>query len=91
MGNKILLDIMLPATQERYEFRVPLDLTVKEGAKLIASIIASRDPIRYGASDGPGLMHLEERKEGAELHPLETFRTIMEHGEITDGVRLALI
>lgn len=91
MKDKVRLEVLLPVTRERYEFRVPLDVTVEEGAQLIASIIASREPIRYEASAGAGLMHLEGPGAGIELHPLETFRAIMECGEITDGTRLALV
>ena len=91
MKDKVRLEVMLPVTREFHEFRVPLDLTVEEGAQLIASIIASREPTRYEASSGVGLMHLEGPGAGIELHPLETFRVIVECGEITDGSRLALI
>ena len=51
MKNKVLLNVLLPATQRTYEFRVPLDLSIEEGTRLMSRILATRDQVRYAATD----------------------------------------
>ena len=91
MRNKILLNVFLPATQKAYEFRVPLDLTVEEGSRLISRILNARETVRYASSDDVDLMMLEGENAGAVLSPLETFKWYVEHNQIVDGSALALM
>ena len=69
MKNKVLLNVTLPATQRTYEFRVPLDLTIEEGTRLMSRILATRDQVRYAASDDVDLMLLSGEGTGAILNP----------------------
>ncbi len=91
MRNKILLNVFLPATQKSYEFRVPLDLSVEEGSRLISRILNSRETVRYAASDDVDLMMLDGKDSGAILSPLETFKWYVEHNQLVDGSSLALM
>lgn len=91
MKNKVLLNVTLPATQRSYEFRVPLDLTVEEGARLMSRILAAREQVRYAASEEVDLMLLSGSGEGAILNPKETFKFYVSHGQITDGMPAALV
>ena len=91
MKNKVLLDVKLPATQRSYEFRVPLDMTVEEGARLMSRILATRDQVRYEASDDVDLMLLSGEGTGALLNPKETFKYYVGHGQMTDGTPVCLV
>ena len=91
MRNKVLLNVFLPATQKTYEFRVPLDLTVEEGSRLISRILSTRDSVRYTASDDVDLMMLDGKNAGAILSPLESFKWYVEHNQLVDGSSLALM
>lgn len=91
MRNKVLLNVFLPATQKSYEFRVPLDLSVEEGSRLISRILNARESVRYAASDDVDLMMLDGQNAGAILSPLETFKWYVEHEQIVDGSSLALM
>ena len=90
MRNKVLLRVFLPATQKSYEFRVPLDLQVEDGARLISRILSSRDPVRYEASEDVDLMMLDGDEAGAILSPRETFKWYVQHEWLVDGSHLAL-
>ncbi|MGN0034716.1 MAG: hypothetical protein ACI364_03190 [Coriobacteriales bacterium] len=92
MKNKILLSVKLPASGRTYEFRVPLDSTVDQSAKLISHLIASCEPARYEESDGADLVLLGTAEEGGgrELNPNETFRALANQGVLVDGSRIAL-
>lgn len=91
MRNKILLNVFLPATQQSYEFRVPLDLTVEEGSYLISRILSTRDPVRYAASEDVDLMMLDGENAGAVLSPRESFKWYVERDQLMDGSALALM
>ena len=47
MKDKVLLEVLLPATQVVYEFRIPFDLTVNEASALMSRVLAQREPLRY--------------------------------------------
>ncbi len=91
MRNKVLLNVFLPATQRSYEFRVPLDLTIEEGATLMSRILASREQVRYEASSEVDLMPLSGEGCGAILNPNETFKFYVSHGQLVDGSSAALV
>lgn len=91
MKNKVLLNVTLPATQQTYEFRVPLDLSIEEGARLMSRILATRYQVRYAASDEVDLMLLTGEGTGAILNPKETFKFYVSHGQMTDGSPAALV
>ena len=91
MKNKVLLNVTLPATQRTYEFRVPLDLTIEEGTRLMSRILATRDQVRYAASDDVDLMLLSGEGAGAILNPRETFRFYVSHGQMMDGSPAAIV
>ena len=91
MKNKELLNVTLPATQQTYEFRVPVDLTVEEGARLMSRILATRDQVRYAASDEVDLMLLSGDGAGAILNPKETFKFYVGHGQMMDGSPVVLV
>lgn len=92
MKNKILLSVKLPASCREYEFRVPLDSTVDQSAKLISRLVASREPARYEESEGVDLVLLGSPEDGGgrELNPNETFRALANQGVLVDGSHLAL-
>ena len=91
MKNKVLLNVLLPATQRTYEFRVPLDLTIEEGARLMSRILATREQVRYAATEDVDLMLLAGEGEGAVLNPRETFKFYVSHGQLVDGMPAALV
>ncbi len=91
MKNKVLLNVLLPATRRTYEFRVPLDLTIEEGARLMSRILATREQVRYAATEDVDLMLLAGEGEGAVLNPRETFKFYVSHGQMMDGSPAALI
>ena len=91
MKNKVLLNVTLPATQRTYEFRVPLDMTVEEGARLLSRILASREQVRYAATDDVDLMLLAGEGAGAILNPKETFKFYVSHGQMMDGSPAVLV
>lgn len=91
MKGKVLLEVLLPATQAEYEFRVPFDLTVDEAAGLMARVLAQREPLRYEVTGGVDLM-LRGTAPGAgdALNPNETVRALVERGVLSDGCKVAL-
>jgi hypothetical protein len=86
--DKVLLEIVLPATRRTYEFRIPFDLTVDEAAGLVSNILATRESTYYESNGGADLMLLSS---GDELNPNETFRALVEQGVLVDGTRVALV
>lgn len=93
MKDKVLLDVLLPATGKTYEFRVPFDLTVEQASGLMAQIIAQREPARYAAPRGCDLMILaqDSASSGNQLNPNESFRALVEQGVLGDGSSVALV
>lgn len=93
MKDKVLLDVLLPATGRRYEFRIPFDSTVDEASQLMARILSTREPARYEADGNADLMLCPlpgAAGAGEELNPNETFRALVEQGVLVDGSRVAL-
>lgn len=92
MKDKVLLEVLLPATGSVYEFRVPYDLTVETAARLMARVLASREPAQYEASDEVDLMLRASAgaHEGEELNPNETIRALVAQGMLVDGTPVAL-
>lgn len=91
MKDKVLLEVLLPATQTEYEFRVPFDLTVDEAAGLMARVLAQREALRYEVADGVDLMLCGEGAgAGDALNPNETIRALVERGVLSDGCKVAL-
>ncbi|MGI6216409.1 MAG: hypothetical protein ACOYIK_02235 [Coriobacteriales bacterium] len=88
MKDKVLLKVKLPATQRSYEFRLPFDLTVDEGAGLVSSILATRESTYFEDCGGADFMLLTS---GDELNPNETFRALVEQGVLVDGSSVALV
>ena len=91
MIDKILLKVLLPANQQTYEFRVPLDLTVAQGTQLMARILAAQDGARYCASDEGGLMFCEGPSAGALLDEQVPFGALVANDLLVDGALLALM
>ena len=93
MKDKVLLEVLLPATQREYEFRVPYDAMVEEASRLMSRILASREPARYVASDGVNLVFGGTREEdaGKQLNPNETMRALVEQGVLVDGSSVILV
>ncbi len=89
----MLLDVLLPATGETYEFRVPFDLTVEQASGLMAQMLAQREPARYTAPCGCDLMVAERGSvsAGNQLNPNEAFRALVEQGVLGDGSSVALV
>lgn len=91
MKDKVLLEVLLPATQTEYEFRVPFDLTIDEASALMARVLAQRESLRYEIAGGVDLMLRGEGVgAGDALNPNETVRALVERGVLSDGCRVAL-
>lgn len=91
MKDKVLLNVLLPATGRSYEFRVPFDLTVDEASQLMARILASQESERYAADGTADLMVVGNvPAAGEQLNPNETFRALVEQGALVDGSAVAL-
>lgn len=91
MKDKVLLEVLLPATQVVYEFRIPFDLTVNEASALMSRVLAQREPLRYEITGGVDLMLRGEGVgAGDALNPNETIRALVERGVLSDGCRVAL-
>lgn len=93
MRDKVLLEVLLPATGRVYEFRVPFDVTAETAARLMAQVLASREPARYEATDEVDLMLRAGAgaHEGEELNPNETIRALVGQGILVDGTPVALV
>lgn len=92
MRDKLLLSVLLPATQRTYEFRVPLDLTVEQAASLVSQLLGRREGASYQAAKGVDLMLCDAHgpQTGEELNPNETFRALVEQGVLVEGSTVAL-
>lgn len=91
MKDKLLLGVRLPATLERYKFRMPYDLTVEEGSRLAARLLAAREPARYVASPEVEMMYLEGASAGVIINPKETFRSLVLQGLLVEGSEVMLV
>lgn len=56
MKSKILLNVMLPTTQEVHDFWVPRDMTVHDATQLIGSVLESREGDRFSVSETTSLI-----------------------------------
>ncbi|ERL09819.1 hypothetical protein [Olsenella profusa] len=91
MQDKLLLEVKLPATGAWYEFRVPLDLTVEQSARLVSQIVARCESARYEASDDVDLMYCDAPYAGQQLNPNELVRVLVGKGALVDGSHVALV
>lgn len=89
--GKVLLSVRIAATQDSWEFRVPLDLTVEQGARLVSQLVAQRVPALYEASPDVDLMLLAGQGAGGQLNPNETFAALVGQGVLVDGSPVALV
>ena len=91
MNRKVLVSVLLPATQRSYEFRVPLELDMGQVADLMAAILEARERTRYAAPPHAGLMALEGEHVGLPYKDNELVGDLVAQEEIADGQPLALI
>lgn len=91
MKDKILLKVLLPANQQTYEFRVPFDLSVAQGAQLMARIVAAQDAARYCAPQECSLMFCEGPSSGELLEEGVVFGFLAASNLLVDGTLLALM
>lgn len=50
MNDKILVNVLLPATGKTYDLWVPSDMTIHDAASLITTILESREQDRFRAT-----------------------------------------
>ncbi len=91
MRDKILVEVMLPATQGRYEFYVPVGLTVYQGAQIISRMLEARVRPCYTHSDSCELMLLEGTDAGELLDREATFGCLAAQDRLVPGMKLALL
>ena len=91
MNEYIILNVLLPATGESYEFRVPEESTVEESIRLISTILASVESEFYEDSqEGDLVIRQPGDTQGIMLNPKENYRNLVKQGLLTTGVRLML-
>lgn len=56
MDEKILVNVMLPATRKSYDLWVPPTISVHDACDMIASILESRESDRFAATSSCALM-----------------------------------
>ena len=71
MRGKVLLSVRLAALERPFEFRVPLDMTVEQAARLMSQMAAQMEPARYEASDEVDLMLCDGPGAGGQALGLE--------------------
>lgn len=91
MHDKVLLKMLLPASGQTYEFRVPLSMEVGQGARLMSRVLESKERMRYKALGDVELMYLEGEQAGGLLDPHETFLGLVRSDRVVNGSRLALL
>lgn len=91
MRGKVLLSVRLAVLERPFEFRVPLDMTVEQAARLMSQTVAQMEPARYEASDEVDLMLCDEPGAGGQLNPNESVRALVEQGTLVEGAHLALV
>lgn len=84
MQNKILLNVMLPATQIVYDFWVPVDMTIHDATQLIGGLLESREGDRFSVSETTALM---ARETGDLLDHNQTLKAL----GFVDGMQLVLV
>ncbi len=90
MKDKVRIEVLLPATQRTYDFRVPFDITVEQGAQLISRILAARESARYAANNEVDLMFLDGPLSGQIVNPKETFRSLVLSNDVVEGSQMML-
>lgn len=93
MKDKVMLEVLLPATGREYELRVPYDMSVDQACDLMANVLARREPARFKAPEGGSDLMLRGNVQGAgnTLNPNESVRALVEQGVLEDGSPVALV
>lgn len=84
MNDKVLVSVMLPATQKSYDLWVPLESSVHDACALVADILESREADRFSATSSSALML---RDTGEMVDP----NCLVESAGWVNGTRLVLI
>lgn len=90
MREKLFLNVLLPATQMLFEFRVPLDVTTKDAAWLMSSVLATEEPLFWQVQNDTEIMLLEGKDAGRLLPHDATVRDLVDCGALVDGASVAL-
>lgn len=93
MKDKVLLNVLLPATGRRYEFRVPYDMTVEDAARMISELLASREREVYEANPQADLAIIDPASNvaGDMLSPCDLIRVLVENDVLVDGTLVAVV
>ena len=91
MRDEILIRVMLPANRLTYEFLMPLDLTVRQGAQIVSRILAAQERARYCSSEECDLMMVDGPHPGLLLEWDTTFRELSVADRLVDGALLVLM
>ncbi|MDR2672777.1 MAG: EsaB/YukD family protein [Coriobacteriales bacterium] len=84
MNNRILINVLLPATQKTYDFWVPGDATVHDATRFISGILSQRESSLFQGGDEDALA----LRDSGEI--LDHNLSFEEHG-IRNGFELMLI
>lgn len=84
MNKKVLLNVLLPATQHTYDFWVPADMTLHDAAQLIKGSLEAREDDFYVASSTTSFASQET---GDLLEQDKTLEAL----EFVDGTQLVLV
>ncbi len=91
MGDKVTLNVVLPATGKTYEFRVSFDLLAGQAADLMANLLSSCEGCRYVASAAADLMFADGPHAGTLLDEKTTIRSLVVADDLYDGQELVLV
>lgn len=91
MRDKVLVRVMLAATQQTYEFRVAFDIQVAQAARLMERMLAKREGLRFSGCLDVGLMLVDGPHAGSLLAGDEMIRALVLSGVLVDGRTLALV
>ncbi len=91
MLDKVLLRVLLPATQRTYELRVSWDLDAGHVARLASTLLAAAERDRFVPSARPALMLLEGSDAGRLLADDAVMRDFVADATLTDGSTVALV
>ncbi|WP_449316124.1 EsaB/YukD family protein [Rubneribacter sp.] len=84
MNEKVIVSVMLPASRNIYDFRIPKSMRVREASRLVAELLESRERSLFAASPDNALM---EHDSGELLDPDSTIG----RAGLTNGSRLVLV
>ncbi len=59
MNNKVLVEITVPASGEKYDVYVPLDIRTSEAVKLISTALSDLSHDKYKAKDDAALCDMK--------------------------------